>query len=301
MRTLHVDSGREMRGGQWQVVRLLEALPSEGVAAALLCRAGSPLFAEALRRGIDAHPLGALALARAARTADLVHAHDARSHTLSALLAPARPLVVSRRVAFPIGSAWKYRRAAHYAAVSKCVAGVLAAGGVPPERISVVYDAAPLAAPAPEGPRAGILAPDTSDPMKGRDLVLRAAALAGVEIRFSRRLEADLPGAALFLYITRLEGLGSAVLLAMAAGTPVIASNVGGLAEVVEDGVNGLLTDNSPEAIASAITRLSADPTTARALAARARGTVEERFTVQRMVRGTIDVYRKVLACRNPR
>ena len=46
----------------------------------------------------------------------------------------------------------------------------------------------------------------------------------------------------MFVYITESEGLGSAVLLAMAAGTPVIASRVGGLPEAIEDGVNGLLT-----------------------------------------------------------
>ncbi len=299
MRTLHVDTGREMRGGQWQALRLVERLPAEGISATLLCRAGSPLYTEAARRGVDTRPLGICTLARLARASDLVHAHDARAHTLAALAAPGRPLVVARRVAFPIASAWKYRRAAHYLAVSRFVAGVLETGGVAAERISVVYDGVPVAEPA-AGPRRGILAVEIADPLKGGGIVRRAAALAGVDVHFSRCLEADLPGAAMFVYITESEGLGSAVLLAMAAGTPVIASRVGGLPEAIEDGVNGLLTGNSPDEIARTITRL-ADPAFAREIGERGRRTAEERFSVEHMLRGTIDVYRKVLLCQKPR
>ena len=110
MRTLHVDSGREMRGGQWQALYLIERLTD----AVLLARAGSPLFEEAARRNLDVRALTFRALTAAAKQADLVHAHDARSHTLTAIAGVA-PLVVSRRVAFPVKrgffSLWKYARA----------------------------------------------------------------------------------------------------------------------------------------------------------------------------------------------
>ena len=296
MRTLHVDSGREMRGGQWQALRLVERLPAEGIAATLLCRRGSPLAARALERGVDARPLSLWNIAALARQVDLVHAHDARAHLLAALAAPRTPLVVARRVAFPIRFGWKYRRPAHFVAVSRHVREILTAAGVPGGRVSVVYDGVPLL-PVPAGERRGVLAPAFDDPMKGGALVREAAALAGVPVRFSADLEADLGGAALFVYITHSEGLGSAALLAMSAGTPVIASNEGGLPEIVEDGVGGLLVENSAAAIARAIERLLTDPPFARALAERARRTLEERFSVDAMVRGTIDVYRKVLAC----
>ncbi len=82
-----------------------------------------------------------------ARRHDLIHAHDARSHTLGAIARSGR-LVVSRRVAFPVGSAWKYRRARRYLAVSEFVKSVLVAGGVPEEKIAVVYDGVPLLEPA---------------------------------------------------------------------------------------------------------------------------------------------------------
>ena len=41
MRVLHLDTGREMRGGQWQALRLVEGLRAGGVESTLLARAGS--------------------------------------------------------------------------------------------------------------------------------------------------------------------------------------------------------------------------------------------------------------------
>src|SRR5271168_3873736 len=98
MKTLHVDAQRDMRGGQWQVIYLVERLRD----ATLLAREDSALFLEARKRGLDVRPLSFIALARLARSYDLVHAHDARAHTLAAAI-PGIHLVVSRRVAFPIG------------------------------------------------------------------------------------------------------------------------------------------------------------------------------------------------------
>jgi len=292
MRTLHLDSGREMRGGQWQALRLVEALPGEGVAATLLCRAGSPLFRRASAAGVDVRPLSLARLLILARRYDLVHAHDARSHTLA--LAAGRPLVVARRVSFPIRSLWKYRRAACLIAVSRAAADVLIAAGVPAARVAVVYDAVPLLDPA--GPHERVLAPALADAMKGADLVREAARLAAVQVDFADDFAAALGTAAVFLYITRSEGLGSGALLAMSAAVPVIASAVGGLPEVIVDGETGLLVPNSPPAIAAALRRLLDDPALARAMGASARHSVEMRFSIPRMVRDTIGVYRKVLA-----
>jgi len=44
MRILHLDAGKEMRGGQWQVLRLVEGLAGAGVESTLLARSGGPLF-----------------------------------------------------------------------------------------------------------------------------------------------------------------------------------------------------------------------------------------------------------------
>jgi glycosyltransferase involved in cell wall biosynthesis len=314
MRVLHLDAGKTMRGGQWQALRLIQwggpgdpPLPWVGLPSfesTLLARRGSPLFEAAVQAGIRVEPLGLIRAALLARRHDLIHAHDSRSHTLAALVGGA-PLVVSRRVAFakvgqalpPATANWKYARPARYIAVSEFVKSVLLRRGVPADKISVVYDGVPLlddSAPVDARPR--ILAPaNADDPRKGAALALEAARLAGVELRLSDRIERDLPGASLFLYITHSEGLGSGALLAMSAGVPVIASNVGGLPEIFRHGENGWLVENTPDAIAAAIRRLRADPALARGLGRAGRRTVVDRFTIERMVRRTMEVYMQVL------
>jgi glycosyltransferase involved in cell wall biosynthesis len=129
--------------------------------------------------------------------------------------------------------------------------------------------------------------------MKGSDLVARA----GLEVHRSSDLASDLTDAGVFVYVTRQEGLGSAVLMAMAAGVPVVASRVGGLPEIVEDGVTGLLVDNAPEAIAAAVIRLLEDRALAAGLAEGARRQVEQRFTASAMASNTLAVYERVLSC----
>ena len=293
MRILHLDAGREMRGGQWQVLRLMEGLRSAGVEFMLLARKDGPLFEAACDVGL---PVDGLSLRKAVHWAfrvDMIHAHDARSHTLEALV-HSRNLIVSRRVAFPIGSRWKYARARHYIAVSEFVKSVLIQGGVPPEKISVVYDGVPVLQPAHGG---AVLAPgNADDPLKGAPLALEAARLAGVELKLSTAIERDLPQAAMFVYITHSEGLGSGALLAMSAGVPVIASNIGGLPEIIEHRRTGLLVDNEPHAIAHAIRELRTDPELSQRLGAAARCRVMENFTVDLMVRRTMEVYRQVLS-----
>jgi len=291
MRILHLDAGRQMRGGQWQVLRLLDGLKNEGVECVLLARAGAPLFAAARDRG---HVVEALSVPRVvllARRFDLLHAHDSRTHTVGALIRPSA-LLVSRRVAFPPRGAWKYAQPRHYLAVSAYVKQMLEAAGVPEAKISVVPDGVPLLEPA-KG--TALVAPDyTADPEKGSALAVEAAQMAGTEIRFSNDLERDLRGAALFVYITYQEGLGSGALMAMSAGVPVIASRVGGLREIIQHRETGILVDNRPEEIAAAIRELRENPPFARRLGDAARQSVIDKYTVAHMVRRTMDVYRRM-------
>ncbi len=290
MRILHLDAGREMRGGQWQVLRLLRGLAAEGVESTLLAPEGSPLYAAARKEGLHAEPLGLVRAGMLARRHDLLHAHDARSHTLGALLGC--PLVVSRRVAFPIRSRWKYRRARRYLAVSNFVRKVLLEGGVPEEKISVVYDGVPV---LERSNGTAFLAPAAqSDVAKGTGLALEAARLAGVPLELTRDIERDLARARILVYLTHSEGLGSAALLAMSAGVPVIASNVGGLAEIIRHEETGLLVENDPAEVAAAIRRLADDGALARRLGDTARQAVIRGFSVEHMVRRTMEVYREV-------
>jgi glycosyltransferase involved in cell wall biosynthesis len=157
------------------------------------------------------------------------------------------------------------------------------------ERVSVVYDAVPERPAARGGSR--IVAPATDDPRKGSDLLRRAASLGGFEVVFSSDLNRDLEDSSVFVYISRDEGLGSAALLAMAAGVPVVASRIGGLVEVVVDGETGALVENTPESIAAGVAAVAGH----REMGARGRARVLERFSVDAMAKGTLAVYEKVL------
>ena len=293
MRVLHLDSGTEMRGGQWQVLSLLKGL---GAGNVLLTPAGGPLMAEAKMAGIEASGLSMLSLGAMARDFDLVHAHDARSHTWAAALASKVPLVVSRRVGFAVGqsflSRWKYGRASRYLAVSEHVKRKLVEAEIPADKISVIYDGVDVPPALSKGKR--IVSPASVDPMKGSDLAREGARLAGVEIHFSNDLPTDLNSAALLVYITRSEGLGSAALLAMAHGVPVVASRVGGLPEIVTDCENGVLTDNEPAAIAAAIRRALV---LHERLSCNARKCIEEHFSAKNMIEKTIEEYGRVVGC----
>jgi glycosyltransferase involved in cell wall biosynthesis len=251
------------------------------------------LMQAALGRGIDVQPLNMFSIGTLSKGADITHAHDARSHTWAATLS-ASPLVVSRRVAFPVGqsfmSKWKYRRAERYLAVSEHVKRTLVEAEVPERKILVVYDGVDLPQKISRGER--ILAVHTDDPMKGSDLLDEAARIGEFEVQYSNDLAQDLPRASLFVYITRSEGLGSAALLAMAHGVPVVASRVGGLPEIIEHGKTGILTDNEPHAIAEAVAQACAD---GMELGAGARQAVEQRFSTRQMVERTREAYAQVL------
>ena len=280
MRTLHVDTGRELRGGQWQALYLIERLSD----AVLLARAGSPLYAEAERRQVDVRALSFRALAAGARRADLVHVHDARAHTMAALAGIA-PLLVSRRVAFPVKSGFlsarKYARATLYLAVSNYVAARLLDAGVPGDKIRVVYDGVPM--------------PERGRPQPGRVVALasKPVQIPGISVELTSDLWRDLSTASVFVYKSDLEGLGSAALAAMAAGVPVVASAIGGLPEVVDDGKTGFLVTGGD--FQKPVRRLLDDAALAAQMSRAGRKRVEQEFSVEGMVEKTMRAYREVL------
>ena len=57
MRVLHIDAGKELRGGQWQTLHLMGGLAERGVLVRLLAMRDSPLFREAQTQGLKVLPL----------------------------------------------------------------------------------------------------------------------------------------------------------------------------------------------------------------------------------------------------
>jgi glycosyltransferase involved in cell wall biosynthesis len=300
VRILHIDTGEELRGGQRQVLLLLEALNEAGHESLLLAQKNSPLEGLARLAGFSVSPSSSKELWLLSREVELVHAHDARAHTMAAI-ASRRKFVVSRRVVFPVkrslASSWKYQRASRFLAVSEFVARELKAAGVRAEKIDIVYDAVDVNAPVvPWSAQSPAVALASWDPQKGRELVQQAAALAQIPVVFSENLTADLRHASMFVYITRSEGLGSAVLLAMSLGVPVIASAVGGLTEVFEHGISGIFVGNDPEEIAAAMRRVLSEPALTHGLIEHGIARIAQRFTKQHMLDATLESYRRALA-----
>ena len=96
----------------------------------------------------------------------------------------------------------------------------------------------------------------------------------------------------IFVLPSYSEGLSLALLEAMAAGLPVIATAVGGTPEVVTDGGNGLLIPpRDAAALAAALERLLGDPDFARRLGANARDHVREHYSLDRLGREINEIY----------
>ncbi len=97
------------------------------------------------------------------------------------------------------------------------------------------------------------------------------------------------------------EASGLTAIEALALNVPVVASRVGGLPEVVLDGVTGLLAPpGDAGAIAGAVRRLLGDPALARSLAAAGAQRVEERFALDQMVEGYVGLYAELAVLRPP-
>jgi glycosyltransferase involved in cell wall biosynthesis len=95
---------------------------------------------------------------------------------------------------------------------------------------------------------------------------------------------------------TWYECLPYSALETLAEGRPMVASRIGGLPEIVEDGVCGALVEpGDPEALREAMARLWAAPRTCRDMGAAGRQRVRERFGPEAHYEGLMQVYREVL------
>lgn len=109
-------------------------------------------------------------------------------------------------------------------------------------------------------------------------------------------LHEHLTSAHLFVLPSRSEGFSNAIIEAMAAALPVVATNVGGNAEAVQHGHTGFIVPpEDPAALAAAILRLLDDPTTRTQMGAAGRELVLQNFTIHAMMTRTTQIYQKLL------
>ena len=125
-----------------------------------------------------------------------------------------------------------------------------------------------------------------------------ASAVAGGKVLlagYQENLLEFFAGLDIYIMPSRSEGLGSAALLAMAHGVPVIATRVGGLPEVVDEGKTGwLIAPESPQALADAIAEAASDRARLKQLGSAARLRATD-FSADIMVEQTEALYRRMI------
>ena len=110
-------------------------------------------------------------------------------------------------------------------------------------------------------------------------------------------LRQHLAAADIFVLPSRSEGFSNAIIEAMASSLPVVATDVGGNAEALNDGITGFLVPpEDPGALSAAILRLLSDSFQARAMGAAGRNLVAEKFTTEAMMNQIAGAYRNLLS-----
>jgi len=133
------------------------------------------------------------------------------------------------------------------------------------------------------------------------DLKNRARELNVADTVHFLGLRRDVPGllgaADLFCYTSRYEGFPNALLEAMAAARPIVTARFAGVEDLIAPGLTARVVDpDDDEAAFEAVRTLLEDPAAAAGLGAAARRTVEERFTMERMVEATLGYYDRIMS-----
>lgn len=109
-------------------------------------------------------------------------------------------------------------------------------------------------------------------------------------------LRQHLAGADIFVLPSRSEGFSNALVEAMAASLPVVATDVGGNAEAVQNGITGfIVAPEDPVVLANAILRLLSDPALAQAMGEVGKDVATEKFTTDTMMKRITSAYQNLL------
>lgn len=346
MRILHVDAGREWRGGQNQVRLLCRELGRDAeIEQVLVTKQDSELARRAAADGgggggttvqgttweigLDPRAWWHLRRTIAAFQPDIIHVHDSHALTLAATVALGRTLVATRRVDFHVGRLW--RRPDRIIAVSDAVRQILIGDGIAADAVTVVPDgidpeeirraaAPPLDMRRQLGLSAtALLAVNAAALVDHKDhrTLIRAARyarplepqlhwviagegprraaltaeIAELELQghvhlvgWIDRIEALIAEASIFVMSSKLEGMGSVILNALALGRPVVATAAGGIPEILPPEV--LVPPGAAESLAQKVVHVLHHPTPV---------AYPPRFSAQAMARGVLEVYRALL------
>ncbi len=355
LRILHINLESGFRGGERQVQLLTQGLRNLGHEQLVLCRENDELHRALEKDGIPClawrlnhRNWGAGLKLRSlvkSFSPDIIHAHTANSHTLAVKAFGGRiPIVVTRRVDFslrknPLSRRKYLSKSVHYIAISSGVKQVLVEGGVPANRIDIVYSGINTDRVTggqgeelreqwtqdDQGPLVGFVGAlvDHKAPWILAEAMVKVREQLGSgkvvyigdgeERDRLEKLQAKHPDlvvlagwrddiadcyAALDLFVmpSRLEGLCTALIDALAAGVPSIGSKTGGIPDVLVHGKTGdLVMPLAVTELSEAILKLWKDPDRMASYIESGQRHVQENFTVGKMVAGTENVYKKVL------
>jgi glycosyltransferase involved in cell wall biosynthesis len=137
--------------------------------------------------------------------------------------------------------------------------------------------------------------PDKADALTVEDRALADA--AGVRFLGARNdVESLYAGMDLYVLASHREGFPRSAMEASAMGVPVVATDIRGCRQVVDDGVSGLLVPvRDPRALAAAVAGLAADPDTRHGMAAAGRDRARRCFDQQTCIDTTLEVYGRLL------
>ena len=158
------------------------------------------------------------------------------------------------------------------------------------QAISTLRDTLPL--------RLSIIGADTTDWAAQMKEMTAGLALGDIVEFCGQRsdIPAILQQMDVMLLPSRREALSLSLLEASAAGRPTIGSNLGGVPEIIVDGVSGVLIEpENPAALAQAILQLGRDDALRIQMGQAARAIFEQRFSLDLMVQETVSQYRQVL------
>lgn len=98
----------------------------------------------------------------------------------------------------------------------------------------------------------------------------------------------------LFVFPSYTEGLPMAIIEAMASGLPIVATNVGGIPDLVQDGVNGILVEPGfPERLAAALLQLITNIELRQCMRKKSAQMAEERYDIEQHVLKLVEIYAK--------
>ncbi|MCB0643601.1 MAG: glycosyltransferase family 4 protein [Phaeodactylibacter sp.] len=360
-RIIHISTPRSWRGGEQQLAYLVEELQDSPFEQLVFCNSKGAVTQRCQAAGWNhltfsrktALPVAAARqLARICKSGPptLLHVHDSHAHTLAVLSASlfgnSCPIIVSRRVDFPVKksplSRWKYNHAsvAKILCVSDMIRRITAPAIKDQDKLAVVYsgvDTNRFPYPASGILRREFQIPDhfhlignvaAIAPHKDYFTFVDTAALllqkqqnlhfliiggdggeqAAIEAYIrSKKLEAHitltgfrrdipkvLPEIDILLFTSKTEGLGTSLIDAFLCEVPVVATNTGGIPELVIHEKTGLLAPaQAPEKLALEVRRLLADPDLAAELCSHALEKAQA-FSKQKTAQQTLYWYRQL-------